>query len=122
METTRITLADLRIYAFHGLLPLERKIGAWYTLTLRVDYPFSPALDSDRIEDTLSYDTLVSLVRREMALPSNLLEHVAGRILSSLFREFPLARWAEVTLSKENPPMGTNLTSATITLSARNEK
>ncbi len=121
-ETTRIALTDLRIYAYHGLFAQERRIGAWFTLSVRVDYPFEMALDSDRVDDTLSYDMLAGVVRREMAIASNLLEHVAGRILSAIFREFPSARWAEVEISKENPPIGANLRAATITLSARNEK
>ncbi len=120
-ETTLITLADLRLYAYHGMTQQERKVGAWFNVTLRVDYPFEKAVETDCVEDTLSYDELVVLVRREMSVASNLLEHVAGRVLSAVFRDFPLVRWAEVEISKENPPMGENVGGARVTLSGKNE-
>jgi dihydroneopterin aldolase len=35
-----------------------------------------------------------------------LLEHVAGRILDRTCHELPAIHWAEVSISKFNPPVG----------------
>ncbi len=121
-EKTRISLNDVRLYAFHGVLPQERKTGAWYRVTLEVDYPFSPAMASDDIADTASYAGMLDIIKREMAVPSRLLEHVAGRILSALFETFPLSAGAEIKIVKENPPVGCDTGGACVLLRAKNDK
>jgi dihydroneopterin aldolase len=63
-------------------------------------------MDSDHVADTVNYAALLDVVRQEMALPSQLLEHVAGRIVRSVFRRFPLVTSVRVELTKLNPPFG----------------
>ena len=41
-----------------------------------------------------------------MAVPSGLIEHVAGRIGDRLFRLFPKIEKVELKIIKQNPPMG----------------
>ncbi len=120
-EKTQIILDDVRLYAFHGVLPQERKTGGWFVVTVSVDYPFCRAMDSDDLADSLSYVSVLEVVKREMAVPSNLLEHVAGRILSALFAAYPRITAGEVTVKKENPPMGSNMSGVAVVVRARNE-
>ena len=86
LKESFITLSNLRFHAFHGVLPQERVTGNDYVVSLKMGYDFSKAMDSDRVEDTLNYASVFEVVRREMAAPCNLLERVAGRIGSQLFR------------------------------------
>ena len=81
-----IFISGLRVYAFHGVLPQERLVGGDYLVDVRVDYSHSLATESDRVEDTLDYSRLHHLIDEEMAIPSALLEHVAGRITWDEFR------------------------------------
>ena len=60
-------------------------MGGWYILTIEADYPYDRALESDDVADTLNYAEMLEVAKREMAVPSQLLEHVAGRIGKSLF-------------------------------------
>ncbi len=122
LEKTQIVLNDVRLYAYHGVLPQERTVGGWYTLTLTVDYPFGAALSSDDLPDTIDYAAVLEVVKGEMAVPSRLIEHVAGRILAALFAAFPKIQRAELELTKDNPPMGHNTQGATVRLSAKNDK
>ena len=62
-------------------------------------------METDRLEDTLSYADLVALVKREMAQPSALLEHVAGRIAKAVLLSYPQAEQVMVRITKLNPPM-----------------
>ena len=41
-----------------------------------------------------------------MQVPSNLLEHVAGRIAKAVMETFPQVSGLELTVVKLNPPMG----------------
>ncbi len=122
VEKTQIWLNKVRLYAYHGVLPQENEVGGWYVLTLRVDYPFTKAIDSDNVADTLDYSKLLEIVKREMNIPSRLLEHVVGRIASSIFNTFPLTERVELELCKENPPMGCDTAGATVLLCAKNDK
>lgn len=64
------------------------------------------AWQDDQLEGTADYSRFVSITRREMAIPSNLLEHVAARIASAVLEECPLVMKVSVTIEKENPPLG----------------
>ncbi len=101
-----ILLRDLRFHAFHGVLPQERQVGGNFVVDLRVGYPLAQALDSDQVDDTLNYASLYELVSREMKQPSALLEHVAGRIAQAIEKAFPQTISIDLTLTKQNPPMG----------------
>lgn len=101
-----ILLRDLRFHAFHGVLPQERLVGGNFVVDLRVGYPLAQAKTSDRVDDTLNYASLYALVEREMQQPSSLLEHVAGRIAQAIAKTFPEALSIDLTLTKQNPPMG----------------
>lgn len=119
---SQISLNSIRLYAFHGVMPQERTVGGWYTVSLTIDYPFSRALQSDDVADTLNYASVLEVVKREMKIPSNLIEHVAGRIVDALFSEFPLIEAIDMVLSKENPPMGGDTMGASVRLSVKNDK
>lgn len=120
--TSQILLNSIRLYAYHGVMPQERVVGGWYTVSLTIDYPFSQALQSDDVADTLNYASVLDVVIREMKIPSNLIEHVAGRIVDALFAEFPLIEAVDILLTKENPPMGGDTMGASVRLSVKNDK
>ncbi|MBR4572193.1 MAG: dihydroneopterin aldolase [Prevotella sp.] len=94
----------MRLHACHGVLKQERTVGNDYVVNVSVDYPFEPALESDDVSDTLNYSLLAEIVKREMALPSNLLEHVAGRIARAVTSQFPLTESVTVDIRKIAPP------------------
>lgn len=116
LESGFVCLRHVRFHAFHGVLPQERLTGGFFVLNLRVSYPLSAAMQSDNVNDTLNYASLYALVNREMVQPSNLLEHVAGRIVAAIEQAFPLVNSVDLELTKENPPMGANCEGATIEL------
>ena len=101
-----VFLKNVRFHAFHGVLPQERQVGGDFLISLRVGYPLDKAMESDHVADTLNYATLFDLVKREMAIPSQLLEHVAGRIVKAITAAFPAVTSVDLELTKQNPPMG----------------
>ena len=101
-----ITLNEVHFYAFHGVLPQERNVGGDFVVSLRLGYDISRAMQSDNVSDTLNYAEVYEFVKREMAIPSQLLEHVAGRIIRALETAYPAVTSIDLTLTKVNPPMG----------------
>ena len=102
-----ISIKRIKLYAYHGVSPQERTVGAdfFVTISAHVDVEASAWRD-DQLEGTADYSRFVSIVRKEMAVPSNLLEHVASRIASAVLEECPPVLKVSVTIEKENPPLG----------------
>ena len=106
ITSSYISLRNVRFHAFHGVMPQERKVGADFLVNLRVGYPLEQAMQSDKVGDTLNYAALYEVVKTEMMQPSNLLEHVAGRIAEAIAERFPQVTSIDLALTKQNPPMG----------------
>lgn len=123
MQTqTYIRIEKLRFRAFHGVMPQERTVGGDFIVTLRIGYPWQQAMETDDVADTLNYAAVYELVRREMAVPSQLLEHVAGRITKELLRDFPQITSVDLWLTKVTPPMGADCEGAGVELHLINDK
>ena len=102
-----ISINRIKVYAHHGVSPQERTIGADFCVTVAAQVEVeASAWRDDRLEGTADYSRFVSIVRREMSVPSNLLEHVASRIASAVLAECPSVLKVCVTIEKENPPLG----------------
>ncbi len=118
---TKVTLNNLHFYAAHGVLPQERIVGGHYDVSLTLWLKNAElAVMTDRLDGTVNYAAVYDLVRQVMAVPSHLLEHVAGRILQILFVHYRQVAEAEVTVCKNNPPMGGDTGGASVTLRAKN--
>lgn len=100
-----ISIDSMQFIAFHGVLPEERHDGNLFLVDFKCRYDISRAMDSDELADTLDYGQIHQIVAREMAVPSKLLEHVAGRIARRIEKEHPGIPWFSVTVSKQNPPV-----------------
>ncbi|MBQ8865796.1 MAG: dihydroneopterin aldolase [Bacteroidaceae bacterium] len=102
-----INVARVKLYAYHGCHPQERIVGGdfYVSISALIEVEESSWRD-DRLDGTADYSCFVGIARREMAIPSNLLEHVAARIASAILAECPLVLKVCVTVEKENPPLG----------------
>ena len=101
----RIVLSSLRFYAYHGVFQQERTVGAFYTLDIAIDMDFTQAMLNDDITRILNYADVYKAVKAEMQVPSRLLEHVAGRIVETVFTHFNQATAISLRLMKEKPPI-----------------
>ncbi len=109
-----IKLKNIKVYAYHGCLVEEKKIGSDYRVDLKIKADLSKSALSDRLGDTVDYVHLNHIVKEEMAIRSKLLEHAAERILVRIFKELPLVDKATIDVSKINPPIGGNVEMVTI--------
>ncbi|MDR3118674.1 MAG: dihydroneopterin aldolase [Mediterranea sp.] len=111
-----IYLNNISIYAYHGVSPQETKVGNTFLLDLKLKVDLRQAIESDDLSLTVSYADVYRSVSEEMAIHSKLIEHVAGRIVCRLFAEYPTIKAIDIKLSKQNPPMGADITAAGIEL------
>lgn len=122
LMSSKIYLRNVRFHAFHGVLPQEGIVGNDYLVNLVLDYDFSSAMKTDDLQGTLNYAEVYQKVREEMAVPSKLLEHVAGRIAHRLFSDFPEIQRLQLSITKVNPPMGADSDGAGVEVVLTNDK
>ena len=102
MET--VSVHGIKIFGYHGCMPEEQLIGTWFEIDVDVAADLAHASHTDNIADTTNYVTIVEIVRREMAIRSNLIEHVGRRILEAIKSELR-SPTATVVVKKLNPPV-----------------
>lgn len=110
----KIQLKNIRTYSYHGCLVEESKIGSDYSIDLIVATDLNKSALSDDLNDTVDYVHLNKIIKEEMAIRSELLEHVGKRILDRIFTETPTVTKAKVSISKLNPPIGGDVEAVTI--------
>jgi len=97
---------DIKVYAFHGCMEEEGRIGSDYIVNLEVEADMVLPAKSDTLEDAVDYVSLNKIVKEEMLVSSKLLEHVAQRIIDRILKQFPGVVGVEVSVAKQNPPIG----------------
>lgn len=117
-----IYINALRLHAYHGVLPQERVVGNDYVIDMKVDYDISRAMDTDDVADTINYAQLCQLVEEEMNIPSNLIEHVVGRIARRIIASYNGVLAVHLSITKMNPPMGADSDGAGVEIHLTNNK
>ncbi len=115
-----IALKNIRIYAYHGCLTEEAKIGSDYIVDLKVKTSLKKASETDDLNDTVDYVLLNKIVVEEMKIRSKLLEQVAKRILVRITKEVQNVEKTTIRVSKINPPIGGDVEKVTIKMKMKN--
>ena len=112
-----IELENMEFFAYHGCYKQEQMIGNYFLVDVKFDYDCSKAIESDNLNDAVNYLKIYETVRGEMLKPSNLIEHVAGRIIDSLYAVFP-EKILNITVKvrKMNPSLGGKLSNVSVLL------
>jgi len=108
--------------AFHGVNPQEQAVGSMFIINIRLKVVIDKAVESDNVDDTINYAEVFSLMKEEMMIPSKLIENVAGRIAKRIMKTFPQVEMVDISVTKQNPPMGADCNGAGVQLCFINKK
>ena len=117
-----VKIENIRVFAYHGCLVEEKKIGSDYRVDLEVEANLKKSSKTDMLHDTVDYVFLNKVVKEEMQIASHLLETVAKRILNRVIKENSLVDKATVWISKLNPPIGGDVEKVTIKMCESRKK
>ena len=115
-----IKVSGIKLYAYHGCLEEEAKIGCNYIVDVLIEADISEAAAKDDLNKTVDYVIVYEIVKKEMAIHSKLIENVAKRIADSLKKNLSLINSVEVIVTKINPPVNGEIGSASVSFTARN--
>ena len=118
----KIYLKNIKIYAYHGCMEEEKKIGSDYLVNLIVHADLSLSCESDELKDTVDYVTLLDIVKNQMKMRANLLENVADRVVNKIISKFPSVKKAVVKIAKLNPPINGDVDGVVIRREKKREK
>lgn len=100
-----IEVNGIKLYAYHGCLEEEGKIGGNYVVDVHIKTNFQQAAISDELDQTIDYVQINAIVTREMAIRSKLIEHVGQRIVSCIEQEIKGLIGLRVKVTKICPPI-----------------
>ena len=101
-----ILIRGLRIFAYHGVNPEEKRDGQTFVLDLDLALDLTLPCQTDRVEDTVSYALVRKTVERVMTGENyDLIERAAQVVCDAVLAEYPAVQSVEVTLCKPEAPM-----------------
>ena len=100
-----IEVNGIKLYAFHGCLPEEGRIGGHYLVDVSLQTNFSEAAISDELIKTVDYVDINKIVKEEMAIRSKLIEHVGQRIFDRIKKEVKNVDKLRIKVIKICPPI-----------------
>jgi dihydroneopterin aldolase len=109
-----IQLKNLKFKAFHGVYQEESILGGNYLVQVEVRY--TPEIELiGQLDQTVDYESIFTIVKSQMEIPTPLIETVAMNIGNSILFQFQKVDFAEVTIEKCNPPIKNFIGSVLVT-------
>jgi dihydroneopterin aldolase len=112
----KISVNGIRLYAYHGCLEEEGKIGTEYEVNVSVWGSITQAFHSDDLSQTMDYVTINRIVKEHMAVRHKLIETVANKILEDIFKAMPIVQKAKIKVAKLSPPINGDVEHVSIEL------
>ncbi len=110
----KIIVEGIKLYAYHGCLVEEGKIGANYVVDVIMETDFTEAALNDDLSKTIDYVIVYDIVKKQMAVRSKLIEQVGKRIVDELKSTLIGLQKVTVKVTKFNPPMNGNVEKVSI--------
>ncbi|MGX5820539.1 dihydroneopterin aldolase [Chitinophaga lutea] len=109
-----IALENVRFFAYHGFYKEERILGNHFILDVQVaiEAPEEPS----SLGETVNYEGLYAIASKVMAEPQALLEQVVYDITAAVKAAYPQVRSSKVTLRKQAPPFGGDVSYSVVSL------
>jgi len=114
-----ITVEGIRVFAYHGHLPEEAVLGGHFIVNVWVEADTVEVEKTDDLNYTVDYVKIIAIVKEQMAIRSNMIEHPTKRIVDAIL---PLNKVQKVTVEVEKvlPPIDANFGKISVTAEGEN--
>jgi len=110
-----ITIEGIRLYAYHGHLPEESKLGGHFIVNVWVTADTSEVERTDDLNDTIDYVKIIAIVKEQMAIRSDMIEHPAKRIVDAILLLDKVQK-VKVEVEKIQPPIDASFDKISVTI------
>ena len=114
-----ITVEGIRVFAYHGHLPEEAVLGGHFIVNVWVEADTVEVEKTDDLNDTVDYVKIIEIVKQQMVIRSNMIEHPAKRIVDAIL---PLHKVQKVIVEVEKvlPPIDAAFDKISVTTEGSN--
>ena len=114
-----ITVEGIRVFAYHGHLPEEAKLGGHFIVNVWVTADTSEVEKTDDLSDIVDYVKIIEIVKEQMAIRSDMIECPARRIVDAIL---PLnkVQKVKVEVEKIEPPIDAAFDKISVTTEGEN--
>ena len=110
-----ITIQGIRLYSYHGHLPEEAKLGGHFIVNVWVTADTSVVEITDDLNDTVDYVKIIAIVKEQMAIRSDMIEHPAKRIVDAILLLDKVQK-VKVEVEKIQPPIDASFDKISVTI------
>ena len=111
-----IRLKNMNFYGYHGVYDFEKEQGTNFEIDLELFTALSKSSKSDNIKDTINYEEVYEVVKKEFGSKSYfLLEKLADSISRSIFKAYKIDKLI-IRVRKIDAPIDGKLDSVEIEL------
>ena len=114
-----ISVEGIRVFSYHGHLPEEAKLGGHFIVNVWVVADTSEVEKTDDLNHTVDYVKIIEIVKDQMAIRSDMIEHPARRIVDTIL---PLnkVQKVKVEVEKIDPPIDATFDKISVTTEGEN--
>ena len=114
-----ITVEGIRVFAYHGHLPEEAILGGHFIVSVWVEADTSEVEKTDDLNHTVDYVRVIEIVKEQMAIRSDMIEHPAKRIVDAILPLYK-AQKVKVEVEKIQPPIDSDFDKISVTIEGKN--
>jgi len=101
----KVTLKDISIYAYHGVLPEEKERGQEFRVNVELYTNFEGISQTDQLEQVIDYrQVLESIQKTATGTRFDLLEALAEHLALNLL-QFDRVKRVKISVAKPRPPL-----------------
>lgn len=102
----KIRIKGLRLFAYHGVNPEEKRDGQEFVLDITLKADLSRARQTDDLHDTVNYAAVRKTIQRAFTEAKyDLIERAAEAVCQAVLEDFPQVREIKLQLKKPQAPM-----------------
>jgi dihydroneopterin aldolase len=118
-----IFVNGLSLHAYHGVMQHEAKVGQTFMLDLVLTIDLADASRTDKLKDTVSYDTVVKTVSEAFcARRYRLVEAAAGAVAAAVLERCPQVASVRVTVHKPHAPIAATFEDVGVTITRARDR
>lgn len=118
-----INIEGLVVYANHGVLPEENRLGQKFIISAKLFGNLNDAKTNDDVKKTVNYAKVCDLLEKVTVEKSyNLIEALANNLARKVLEEFELLDKVEITVKKPSAPIRQVLDMVSVQVSERRHK
>ena len=118
-----VFVTGLVLHAYHGVMQHEAKVGQTFQLDLALDIDLAAASRSDKLKDTISYDTVVKTASEAFCSRRyRLVEAAAGAVAEALLDRFAPLRGIRVTVHKPHAPIAATFSDVGVVVERKRDR